>query len=88
MSLEQEILQVIARSLKLPEEDLKPETLIEDVCHSSLDQVCLLFDLEEKFDVDIEVHVQDGTRSLKTIGDMIQGVRSLVALKQESVSES
>ena len=88
MSLEQEVFQVIARSLKISEDTCARDTLIEEVCESSLDQVCLLFDLEERFDIDIEMDFQDEAKSLKTLGDIVKGVEALVALKKETVVES
>lgn len=78
-SIEHRVFKILAKTKKCQPQDIKPEQLIEDICEDSLDQVNLLFELEDEFDIDIP----DEARELKTVQEIVAGVEKLVNAKQE-----
>ena len=93
MSVIDEVKDVISKSLKIPADQLKASSKLVDFGAESIDVIELLFDLEEKFDIEIAVKSnkdalsagQDNNRlneiSFMTIGDVAGIVDKLVAAK-------
>jgi acyl carrier protein len=50
-----EVMQIIARELKIPPERLAPDTALQDLGVESLDLIEIIFALEEKFDISIPI---------------------------------
>lgn len=64
---EKAIIGIIARYCDIPEDQVKPESrLEEDLILDSLDIIELAMDIEEEFDVEIE------ELEVKTVGDIIE----------------
>ena len=92
MAVADEVTAIIARSLKIPAEQLTPDKRLDDIGAESLDVIEILFELEEKFDIAITVKAGDlapsktsdgGTQDAQfsTIGDLTAEVERLVAAK-------
>jgi len=76
--LQQKLIQMIAVSKKLPPETISRETTFESLAIDSLDKINLSFEVEETFGIEIP---DTAIGSIKTVGDMVDGVRALVAAK-------
>lgn len=92
MEVADEVKRVIAAGLKLPVEQLRDETKLEDLGAESLDMIEIVFDLEEKFNIDMTVKMGRAQTSAKapgqlelsdyaTVGDVCRIVTTLVAAK-------
>jgi acyl carrier protein len=76
--LEQRLIEMIATSKKVPPETISRETTFDALAIDSLDKINLSFDVEETFGIAIPDAAIGG---IKTVGDMIDGVQTLVAAK-------
>ena len=97
MEIIDEVRQVIAKTLKVPIETLAPDTRLEDIGAQSLDVIEIVFDLEEKFGINIPFQANEGARlkpggdriepaemEFKTIGEVAKAVQALVDAKAAS----
>tara|TARA_B110000858_G_C17781987_1_gene465229 strand:+ start:1529 stop:1765 length:237 start_codon:yes stop_codon:yes gene_type:complete len=75
MSIEQEVMEVVAKRLKWSESDLTLESdLKDDLKADSIDSVEVLFEIEEMYDITIE---DDLAEDINTVGDIVNVVNSL-----------
>ena len=75
MSIEQEIMEGVAKRLKWNENDLSLESnLKEDLKAASIDSVEVLFEIEEMYDIVIEDELAE---DINTVGDIVNVVNSL-----------
>ena len=74
--LAEKILLVIAASKRIPREQVTLDSTLEELGLDSLDQLNLLFALESDFNISIP---DEQARSIRTVREMVEGVRSLVA---------
>ncbi len=72
------IVEMVARSKQLDPAAVTPETSFDDLQIDSLDKINLSFEVEEHFNIAIP---DDSLNSLRTVGDVIVGVRRLLAEK-------
>jgi len=97
MEIIDEVRQVIAKTLKMPVEQLTADTRLEDIGAESLDVIEIVFELEEKFGISIPFQANEGARmrpqgdkvespqmDFKTIGDVAKAVKALVDAKAAS----
>ena len=77
--LEPKIIHLIATSKALDPAAITPATTFDELNIDSLDKINLSFEVEELFSVTIP---DDSLNSLRTVGDVINGVRGLQAAKQ------
>ena len=74
--IEQQLVTIVRQEKPdLPDETLTPETALADAGIDSLDALTILFAIEEHFKISIP---DDKARAMKTFGDMISAVESLV----------
>ena len=62
---------------------LSMDTKLKDAGLDSLNAVEMIFDLEEKFDIQIPFNANNeaGSAALQTVGDVVRAVETLVAAK-------
>ena len=73
--IERELVAIVRQEKNVPEELLRPETPLADAGIDSLDSLTILFAIEERFTISIP---DDRARAMKTFGDMIDIVESLL----------
>jgi acyl carrier protein len=77
--IERRVVQVIIHELQVPEEKIKPESIIHgvgegtDLCADSLSVVELLMGMEEEFDFDI---LDEDAANIKIVKDIVDYVES------------
>lgn len=76
--VQQRCIAIIARSKNLPPESITPDSNFDELQIDSLDKINISFEVEEAFDIEIP---DDALGSLKTVGDVIAGVKGLLAAK-------
>ena len=70
------IIDLIARSKSIPPASITPATTFDELNIDSLDKINLSFEVEELFSIQIP---DASINSLRTVGDVIEGVRALRA---------
>jgi len=90
MDIVDEIKGVVSKSLKIPVNQLTNDSKLEELGAASIDIIEIIFELEEKFNVDIsKLAGKDGKKdedglnqvALMTIDDMARAVQALVNAK-------
>lgn len=74
------VMRVFADFRKISPDEIKPETTFEELGFDSLDGLNLIFELEEEFDI---VVPDDKVQSMRSVSEVIEGIRTLLADKQE-----
>jgi acyl carrier protein len=72
--IEEKLVAIIRQEKDIPDEMLKPDTLLADAGIDSLDSLTILFGIEETFGISIP---DDRARAIKTLGDMTDVVVAL-----------
>lgn len=68
MGLEEKIIEAVAKVSKRKADEVRLDSRFEDLGMDSLDRVCLLFELEQMFDISIpEAEVQ----GIQTVRDVV-----------------
>jgi len=80
-NIEATIFDIVARESQVERDSLKTETVLADLNIESLDMVQILFGIEEEFDVYVP---PEEVENLKTMGDVVAGVKQLMADKPDS----
>lgn len=61
--------------------EIGPDTELTSLGIHSLELTEIIFDLEEAYDIEIEMNTVDAWSNLKTVQDMVEAVRGLIAKK-------
>lgn len=69
---------IIAKRLPADRHDLSMTDRLEDLGIDSFTAVEMIFDLEEKFDVQISFNANDNMTGLVTVGDVVAAIKKLV----------
>lgn len=81
----EKIFQIIAAQKRIPLESVTIDSSFQELGLDSLDAVNILFELESTFDISIP---DDKARSIRSVREMVEGVRALIAAKQAGASSS
>ena len=73
--VETKLIEIVRKEKNLADDVLKPEAILADAGIDSLDALTILFAIEEEFKISIP---DDRARSIRTFGDMIDIVESLL----------
>jgi acyl carrier protein len=76
--VERAVVELIAKSKGVEPAQIPPDAVLSDLGITSLDTVTLLFDLEERFDIQVP---NDRLDAIKRVADVVRGVEELVAAK-------
>ncbi len=79
------VVEAVAAVKKMPVEQVNAGQTLEELRVDSLDAVTLVFDLEEAFGVSLP---DDKVRSLRTVQDIIDGIRLLRGEAADAASGS
>jgi acyl carrier protein len=69
---------IIAKRLPADRHDLSMTDRLEDLGIDSFTAVEMIFDLEEKFDVQISFNANENMSDLVTVGDIVAAIKKLV----------
>lgn len=77
--VEKDVLAIIGSKVRVENKTtLTPEDRLEDLGIESIDAVEMIFDLEEKFDVEIPYNANTAGAEFSTVGDVIAAIQKLV----------
>lgn len=68
------VVEMIARSTKIPAERITPDATFEELGMDSLDATTLLFQLEEAFDVSIPDEVALNFKDVRQVVEYLEGL--------------
>ncbi len=71
--------EIISEKTGIDPENIKPETELSSIEIESLDLAEIIFDLEDEFDVEIDMNTATAWENLKTIQDIADSVTALIA---------
>ncbi|HEY2185604.1 MAG TPA: phosphopantetheine-binding protein [Xanthobacteraceae bacterium] len=69
---------IIAKRVPADKRDLNMADRLEDLGIDSFSAVEMIFDLEEKFDVQIPYNSNNNMPELQTVGDVVEAIKKLV----------
>jgi nodulation protein F len=76
-----EIIEKIEAHAETGGEEITTSTDLSTLGIHSLELTEIIFDLEEKYGIEIEMNTVDAWSNLKNVGDMVEAVRELIAKK-------
>ena len=83
--LTDKVLSIVASTKRIALEQVRPDSTFEQLGIDSLDAVNILFALEGEFNINIP---DEEARSIRTVQEMIEGVRKLVTSGAANASAS
>lgn len=76
-------IRIIADKAGIEPETIKPDTALTDLDIQSLDLAEIIFDLEDEYDIEIDMNTATAWDSLKTVSDVAHSVAEMVAKAAE-----
>lgn len=87
--LEQELIDTFSVSLKIDKKKIARDVLLPDLGVDSLDLVEAVFEFEEKYGIHIpfnaNAQAMQGEGAMRTVGDLLDAVTSLILEKSNTV---
>ena len=80
----EKVIATLASVKRIPAEKVTLETNLQELGIDSLDVFTLLFELENAFKISIP---DDEVRSIRTVNDIIEGIRKIIAAAPPAPSE-
>ena len=77
--IENSVIKLIAKQKSLNPSDITSESTPEALGVTSLEAITIVYDIEEKFDVEVPDEILD---KLDTVHDIVDGVASLISEKE------
>ncbi len=74
-------IEVIAKYSGLKVDEIKRDTPFDEIGVNSLELVDVVMDVEEMFDIEIDLNAAEATDSLKNVGDILDEIDRLVLAK-------
>ena len=78
--LGEKVIEVIARTQRLPAESVNLDSTFEQLKIDSLDGINIVFELEKEFDIEIP---DEGVANLHSVRETVDGVRQLIERKKQ-----
>ena len=76
-----DVIAIIAKKARVEKPTIEPGDRLEDLGLESLDAVEMIFDLEEKFDIQIPYNANNPRTEFDTVGEVVAAIQQLVDKK-------
>ncbi|MBX9925810.1 MAG: acyl carrier protein [Hyphomicrobiaceae bacterium] len=76
------IIEILKKHMKEPRDDISAGTALADLKIESIDLAMIVFDIEDSFQVEIPYNANEEVSDFKTVGTVVDRVKSLIAEKQ------
>lgn len=77
-----DVMAIIKRKMRVDKADITLDDNLRELGLESLDALELVFDIEEKFNIEIPVNANDANiGGFETVGDVVRGVEKVLAQK-------
>ena len=73
------IIDILKKHMKEPRDDIGLATALSDLKIESLDLAMIVFDIEDTFGIEIPYNANEEAADFKTVGSVVDRVRSLIA---------
>lgn len=73
------IVEILKKHMKEPRDDIGLDTALTDLKIESLDLAMIVFDIEDSFGIEIPYNANEEASDFKTVGSVVERVRSLAA---------
>ena len=73
------IIEILKKHMKESRDDIGPSTALTDLKIESLDLAMIVFDIEDSFGIEIPYNANEEAADFKTVGSVVERVRSLIA---------
>jgi acyl carrier protein/nodulation protein F len=80
-SVATEIISILKKHMKEPMDNVELSTPLTDLKIESLDLAMIVFDIEDKFGIEIPYNANEEAGDFKTVGSVVEKVRGLVQAK-------
>ncbi len=77
----QDVIAIIARKVPARDQEIKLTDNLQEIGLESIDALEMVFDLEEKFGIQIPYDPSSNQQSFTTVGDVIKAIQSLLEQK-------
>ena len=81
----QRVISTIAKTRKIPPEQISLETTFEELGMDSLDGLNLIFELEEEFNINVP---DDQALALRNVGQLVEGLKKLLSERGTTAGEA
>lgn len=75
------ITDILKKHMKEPRDDIALDTALTDLKIESLDLAMIVFDIEDGFGIEIPYNANEDVEDFKTVGSVVERVKSLIAAK-------
>jgi nodulation protein F len=82
------IIDILKKHMKEPRDDISLDTQLTDLKIESLDLAMIVFDIEDGFGIEIPYNANEEVEAFKTVGSVVDRVKSLIAEKQASAAKA
>jgi acyl carrier protein len=72
-----DVVAIIAKKLPPDKRDLKMTDRLDEIGIDSLMAVEMIFDLEEKFDIQIPFNANDAKLEFETVGEVVEAIKKI-----------
>ena len=76
-----DVIAIIRKKARVEKPSIEMTDKLEDLGLESLDAVEMIFDLEEKFDVQIPYNANNPRTEFSTVGDVVSAIQEIVSKK-------
>lgn len=73
------IIEILKKHMKEPRDDISLSTELTDLKIESLDLAMIVFDIEDTFGIEIPYNANEDVEDFKTVGSVVDRVKSLMA---------
>jgi acyl carrier protein len=73
-----DVIEIIAKRTRDKRPDIQLSDRLDDLGVDSFGAVEMIFDLEEKFDIEIAYNANDNYEKFETVGDVVRAIQNLV----------
>ena len=82
------IIEILRKHMKEQRDDIGLETALTDLKIESLDLAMIVFDIEDGFGIEIPYNANEDVEDFKTVGSVVERVKSLMAAKTGSAAKA
>jgi acyl carrier protein len=79
-----EVIAIIAKRVPGQKDGLNPTDKLTELGIESIDAIDMIFDLEEKFDIEIPYNANSAQTEFGTVGDVVRAIEAVLARKAAS----
>jgi acyl carrier protein len=76
-----DVMAIVAKRVRTSRTEIKLDDRLEDLGIESIDAVEMIFDLEEKYDIEIPYNANKVGPEFVTVGDVVRAIQNLIASK-------